>query len=523
MIAFHLRSRRARFVVIHATLFAARLELIQASLPRIAQPLVVTVGVAYFAVIIAISIWASRRTRTAADFFVAGNGIGLVALTIASVTSSVSGFAFIGGPGFIYAAGLGALFIVLPASVTNVMGAWVLAKRMRLLGEARGLLTIPDAIGARYRSKAAQGLSGIAILVGIVGYMATNALAMGVVIDAIFGIGLGWGIWLGMGITLAYSVAGGILAGIYNDVFQGTLMAVASVLVFIFVLNVGNGLGHISRLILTSDPGFLAPWGKLTPLAALSFFFVFSMGSLGQPQGVHKDYMLRDPLQLKWYPLLKTLGLVLVLLLYFGVGVGVKAFVTSGRMAPLGSPDQATPSLLLNITPLLLAALVFSGVAAATMSAVNSFINIGAAVATHDVPVAFGRRLKHELAWGRTATLVIAIAAGLVAQYSGSMVAFLGIFGWGLFASTLVPALAVGLNWEGATPAGAVASIAAGLIVTLSLETVAYLRIFTFPAGVTASAVALVVSLLTFFMVSWVTRRSAAASIDDDVRVIMNM
>ena len=29
------------------------------------------------------------------------------------------------------------MYIVLPAAVTNVMGAWVLAKRMRLLGEAR--------------------------------------------------------------------------------------------------------------------------------------------------------------------------------------------------------------------------------------------------------------------------------------------------------------------------------------------------------------------------------------------------
>ena len=497
--------------------------LLQAALPRIAQPQVIAVGIAYFAVIVGISIWASRRTKTASDFFVAGHGIGLIALTVASVSTSVSGFAFIGGPGLIYAVGLGAMFIVLPASVTNVMGAWVLAKRMRLLREARGLMTVPDAIGARYRSKAAQGLSGVAILVGIVGYMATNALAMGVVINAIFGVGLGWGIWLGMSVTLAYSVAGGILAGIYNDVFQGTLMAVASFLVFVFILDVGGGLGHISRTILMTDPKFLSPWGKLTPLAVLSFFFVFAMGSLGQPQGVHKYYMLKDPLQLKWYPLLKTLGLVLVLLLYFSVGVGVKAFVTDGRMPPLSAPDQATPSLLLNITPLLLAALVFSGVAAATMSAVNSFINIGAAVVTHDLPIAFGRRVKNELAWGRGATVVIAIIAALIAQHSGSMVAFLGIFGWGLFASTLVPALAVGLNWEGATRVGALASIAVGLVVTLSLETASYFKVFTFPAGVTASAVALVLSLLTFFAVSWITRRSAAASIDPDVRMIMDM
>src|SRR5688572_28131273 len=124
---------------------------LQAALPKIAQPQVIAVGIAYFAVIIGISIWASRRTKTASGFFVAGQGIGLVALTVASVSTSVSGFAFIGGPGLIYTVGLGAMFLVLPASVTNVMGAWVLAKRMRLLGEARSLMTIPDAIGARYR------------------------------------------------------------------------------------------------------------------------------------------------------------------------------------------------------------------------------------------------------------------------------------------------------------------------------------------------------------------------------------
>src|SRR6476619_4866272 len=488
------------------TPFVRLSALMQVSWPNAARPAVVAVGVLYFAVIIGISVWAARRTHTASDFFVGGKGIGLIALTVASVSVSVSGFAFIGGPGFIYAVGLGAMYIVLPAAVTNVMGAWVLAKRMRLLGEARGLLTIPDAIGARYRSRSAQGLSGIAILVGIVGYMATNALAMGVVISAIFGVGLSWGIWLGMSVTLAYSVAGGILAGIYNDVFQGALMATASVLVFLFILNVGGGLGDISRTILAADPKFLAPWGKLTPLAALSFFFVFSMGSLGQPQGVHKYYMLRDPLQLKWYPLLKTLGLVLVLLLYFAVGVGVKAFVTSGRMAALLAADQATPSLLLNVTPIVLAALVFSGVAAATMSAANSFINIGAAIVTHDLPIAFGRRIDNELKWGRAVTVVIALAAAMTAQLSGTMVAFLAIFGWGLFASTLVPALAVGLNWQGATRVGAIASILTGLIVTLTLEVSAYMKVFRFPAGVTASAVAMVLSLLVFFVVSWLTR-----------------
>ena len=72
-------------------------------------------------------------------------------------------------------------------------------------------------------------------------------------------------------------------------------MAVASVLVFVFVLRAGSGLEGISRTILAADPGFLSPWGTLTPLAALSFYFVFALGALGQPHVVHKFYMLRDP------------------------------------------------------------------------------------------------------------------------------------------------------------------------------------------------------------------------------------
>lgn len=493
------------------------------ALPPLAQPIISAVAIVYFAIVAAIGVWATRRTRTASDFFVAGQGIGLWALAIASMAATLSGFAFIGGPGLVYSVGIGAVFIILPVSLTNSMGAWVLAKRMRLLAEVRDMITVPDAIGARYRSPLAQGLAAVAILIAVVGYMATNMLALGLVIDAIFGVGLAWGIWIGTLITLAYSVAGGILAGVYTDVFQGSLMALASVLVFVYVLEVGSGLSGISRTILGADPTFLGPWGKLTPLAALSFFFVFGLGSLGQPHVVHKFYMLRDPRRLKWYPLIMTAALFVTLLLYVGVGLAVKSLVTTGTMPALARPDDATPVFLLRFTPLLLAALVFSGVAAAIMSTVNSFMSIGAAALTHDIPVALGRRVGNELLWGRISTVAISIVAALVAQASGTLVAFLGIFGWGLFSSTLVPALAIGLNWQGATRAGAVASIATGLVVTLLFETLAYLKVYTIPAGVSIAGLSLVGSLLVFLVVSWLTQGSEGAAIDPDIKLVMEV
>ncbi|MES2524301.1 MAG: sodium/proline symporter, partial [Gemmatimonadota bacterium] len=274
-----------------------------AALPTNAKPVIGGVAIAYFVVVALIGVWASRKTKSAADFFVAGQGIGLVTLAIAAMAATLSGFAFIGGPGLVYTIGLGAVFIILPAALTNSMGAWVMAKRLRLLAEVREMITIPDAIGARYDSRAAQGLSALAIVLAVVGYMATNLLALGLVIDAIFSPGLGVSIWIGTLIVLAYSVSGGILAGIYNDVFQGLLMAFASTLVFAYALQAGGGLLEISRSIMTADPAILSPWGKLSPLAALSFFFVFGVGSLGQPHVVHKFFMLRDPRRLKWFPL----------------------------------------------------------------------------------------------------------------------------------------------------------------------------------------------------------------------------
>jgi Na+/proline symporter len=490
-------------------------------MPRVAQPVILASAILYGLVVAAIAIWASRRTRTARDFFLAGEGIGVWTLAIAAMAATLSGFTFIGGPGLVYTLGLGAVFIVLPASLTNTMSAWTLAKRMRLLAEARDVMTVPDAIGARYRSRAAQGLAGVSMLVAIVGYIATNILALGLVIDAVFGTGLQWGIWIGMAAMVAYSAAGGILAGMYADVFQGVVMAAASLLVFYFVLGSGGGLAGISRTILASDPAFLGPWGKLSPLTALSFFFVFGLGSLAQPHVVHKYYMLRDPLRLKWYPTIKTLALLVTVLLYFGVGIAVKALVAQGAMPPLTGADEATPQFLLRFAPVALAGLVFAGVAAAIMSTVNSFMNVGAAVVTHDLPVALGKRIRNELFWGRLSTVLITVAAALVAQLSGTLVAFLGIFGWGLFASTLVPALAIGLNWPGATRTGAIASIATGLVTTLAFESMAYFRVYSFPAGVTVSGLSLVLSLLVFFVVSLATRRQAN-EVDADIRLVMD-
>lgn len=492
-----------------------------AALPDAAEPIIGAVMLGYALVVLLIGVLAARVTRNAADFFVAGARLGLVTTGLAAMAATLSGFAFIGGPGLVYTLGLGAVFIVLPAALTNTMSVWTIARRLRLLADVRPMVTIPDAIAARYDSRLAQGLAATAILVAVLGYAATNFLALGLVLDAVFGIGRTPAIWAGALLVVAYTVTGGILAGVWNDVFQGILMAVASALVFWYALDVTSAAGGLVPLLLQHAPERLGAFGTMSPLAALSFYFVFGLGTLGQPQVVHKFFMLRDPARLRWFPVVMTVAMTLSLLLFVGVGLAMRALVAAGVTEAPATADDVTPLFLLRFTPAPLAALVFAGTAAAIMSTVNSFLSIGAAACTRDLPRALGRPVRNELRTGRVWTLALAALATLIADRSGLLVAFLGIFGWGLFASTLVPALAIGLNWTGATRAGAIASIATGLVITLALETLAWFKVFQFPAGVTATAIALVVSLLVFFVVSWVTRATADDTLAPDIRAIV--
>ncbi|MFN8877175.1 MAG: hypothetical protein ACK5Z1_08355, partial [Gemmatimonadota bacterium] len=99
------------------------------------------------------------------------------------------------------------------------------------------------------------------------------------------------------------------------------------------------------------------------------------------------------------------------------------------------------------------------------------------------------------------ATVALALAAAGVALWSDALVAFLAIFGWGLFASVFTPALAIGLHWPAASARAALASIGTGVTLTLGLESLAALRVAALPAGVPVAGISLVAATAVFLAV----------------------
>lgn len=478
-------------------------------------PTIMAISAAYFALMLGIGLWAARRTRTMSDFFVAGRGVGMVAIALATMSSAMSGFLFIGGPGIQYQAGFGTLLLTMPAAVSFALAWLLLAKRMKLLAMARPLLTVPDAIHARYDSNLARGLAAVAVLLGVLGYLATQTLAMGVVLARIFDLSLVWGVSIGVVIVAIYAVGGGMIAGIYTDVVQGAVMVLAALATFALALEVGGGMGGMVRSIAADSPDWVGPFGLLEPGVAIGWYLVFALGILGQPQVVHKFYMIDEVRKLRWGPLLAAVCAVLASLVWLSVGTAMRALVAEGA-EPLAQADEAAPRFMLEYAPALLAGVFFAGVAAASMSTADSFLIIGASALVRDLPLAFGRQPSEAMQFraGRVVTLLLCVAAGAIALASGQLVAVLGIFGWGMFASSLAPALGLGLNWSRATTAGAVASLLVGIIGTLALE---LNHLFGWladplPAQLYRSAAVFLLSTLTFIAVSLATPRRAPAA-----------
>lgn len=494
-------------------------------MPILDRPLVMATAILYLVAVQLVGLWAAFRTHSSRDFFIAGQKVGVLVTGLATMAAAFSGFVFLGGPGLTYRLGLGSLWIVLPAGFTAHLLGWVVGRRLRLLSGIREVYTVPDAVACRFNSAAAAGLAALAVAFGSVAYLGAQLLALGVLLQSIFALdSLGLAMLFGLVALLGYSVAGGMLAGVYTEVLQGALMLLAAVCVFVQAIHASGGWHDMLHSIASSPAfgrTFLEPLGGVTAATAFGLFFVFGVGVLGQPHVVHKFFMLDDPRKLKWMPLVLGWSQVLCLLIWFGLGLAVPALVAQGKLPALQRPDDAAPQFLLHHAPQALAGLAFAGVLAAIMSTANSLMNIGSAALVRDLPRALGRPLARELAWGRAAVPLITAAAAVVAFLHGEMIALLGTFAFGTFAAALAPTLAVGLNWSRVTSTAAIASMATGLILNVGLELLGRRASLPLQSGLPAAALSLAASFTVLFAVTLLSGSTGRQALADDIRDLL--
>ncbi|MFC5973015.1 sodium/proline symporter [Halomarina salina] len=454
-------------------------------IPIADDPFVLLFGSIYLLLVLGIGVWGYMQTSSTKDFLITGKSIGTWVLALTAFSVIQSGFGFVGGPELIYAYGTTSFWIFLTAPLGFLVTWVLLAKRMRLLADIRDVLTLADGMYVRFESDLVRLLTGIAVVIGVIAYLATNLAALQYVMRAIFGIPVIWGLFGGALILLLYSMLGGMIAGVWTDFVQAITMITGAVIVFFFAVSFGGGVESIFRNLESADPAFVTPFGALgaeTAVAVpiftgLGWWIMFSLGAAGQPHLITKFYMSRNLRILRWGAPIAALSYAVSSLLALSTGLSMRSMVAAGEVAEV-DPSVVGPVFVLEHTPGVVAGLILAALLAAIMSTSDSFLNIGAAAISRDIPKALESMLKRrglrlplydvesdrqELRLTQVALAFLTVMSTFVVFFSSELVGILGTIGWGFFAAAIFPVAALGMNWKGATAAGAIAAALGGM------------------------------------------------------------
>lgn len=288
------------------------------------------------------------------------------------------------------------------------------------------------------------------------------------------------GIGVGFAVVLTYIMAGGFLAVVWSDVFQGSLMFLGLVGLPLLGLVLPGGPGEMVSRLEAIDPdllSFAGPGGwSLAAVLGIVPLALIGLGFLGSPQIFVRFLALKDEGEISkgafvaiTFTVLSDAGAVLI-----GM-VGRALLTTPGEdlEAVLGQGGEAVlPMLVEHALPLLLVGLFVAIVLSAIMSTVDSLLVLAGSAVVRDV---HQKVLHPELSDGelvpisRKATFSLAIAALGIAVTVALLVPertvfWFVIFGWSGISATFCPTMILSLFWSKLTARGALAAMLVGFV-----------------------------------------------------------
>lgn len=482
------------------------------------------IGLALFLALMAWLGWLGyKRTKTVADFAIAGADMGPVVLGLAFAATFFSAATFVGYTGWAYGWGLSSLWIVLTLILASPLGLIVVAKRVRATNTHQKSLSLPDWLGDRYGSNFVRTFVALATMFNLFyigAQLSAGALIFEQLLDLPYVVGL---IAIAFIVTV-YTVGGGSFADIYTDAAQAILMCIMGVLVLVsgfWVFNKGftGIMEEVSATLESQGPEMVAvvnpDSGIFYSVPAIIGAFVIQFAFSSQPQLFNKVLALREPRDMAKMIVTYVLCAIAFLAVVFG---GFYAVV----VAPgLEVADQAIFAYAQVAFPVVLVALLGVAIMAAAMSTSDGiFVVISTSVA-NDIYRKFlvakglmGKGLSTEqvdertLSISRWATVLTGVAATLLVINPPE---FIGSFIWigisGVASATLGPILVALFLPRLARTRAAIASSVGGLGSYLVIHLIGFE-----PSTMAAGAWAVLIGLAIMIVAGYLFRNDQDAA-----------
>ncbi len=461
----------------------------------LAAGIIIATLVAY----IIIGLIASRRVRSAEDYFIAGMKLGIVPLTGTYLATYFSGVSMMGYPGNIYALGIATLWFPIFWALGTVILVFV-ALRFRKVS----MVTPADFFKIRYGSKLLEILIAITSFVALIFTLIVQFKVMGIAWSLALGRPYEEGVLVTAITIMIILIAGGLVSVAWSDVFKAIIFVASIFAGGAWILSKLGGVGNIISEVSKISSSLVNPIGPYTPLG---LFFLFLIWTLGV--GTHPQYLQRITAAknvrtaiLQYVIAWPILAVVYLLLACLALG----ARVLMPTLPPGYTRDYVLPLLFEKYAPTAVYGLFLAGIIAAALSTTDSVIQLSASFLCVNIVKAIKPDIdqrKLVLAGRITSFLLTALIAYLAVRPLPTIL-YLAGYSWGLLAVGYFATTVFGLYWRRANSAGAIASVIGGWIVFIITQSLAKAGLWTLKevppvaVGVLTAIVLLpIVSLLT--------------------------
>jgi SSS family transporter len=440
-------------------------------IPREDVFLIVTFIIGFFAIRMAVGIWASRKVSNAADYIVAGRRLPIWMVGASVMATWFAAETLMGASSTAYQYGFqGVIFDPFGASVCLFLSGFFFTRLMR---RAR-YLTVVDFFERRF-GRGMTILASIAQLATYFVWTGAQMVAAGTIVNALFPqIPIAAGMILVAVWVTGYTMLGGMLADTVLDFMQMFFTAGGVLLIFVAVLNaVGGfpGLTGIDETLYNPKPftllpdmggeaGYLGYFGSMGWMYWIAAWMAIGLGSVPTQDLFQRSMSARNESTAVWGTYLAGF-----LYLFFGIMSPLIGIMMYKQLPGLENSDYVLVTAAVQYLPPILTAIFMAALASALMSTSDSSLLAGASVVTENLMPMLGKKLdeKEKVRWTRIWVGIIGFVA-IVIAITAATIYELGVVAWSLLLVGLFAPFAIGMYWKKSNQYGAVAAFIGGFL-----------------------------------------------------------
>jgi len=454
---------------------------------------IIFIGVAvYMLLMIAVGLYASKKTHTVAEFIVAGRGLPVWICSMTIIATWFGGSTMMGGAGAAYADGLlGVIEDPFGGSLALLLIGFFFARLFRRLR----IMTVADFMDQRYGKVAAVAIT-ISSLFSNIAWVGAILVAFGLIFETLAGVPLLVGIISGALVIFIYTAIGGMWAVAITDFIQMVIIIVGLIVLIAVVLIDVGGWGSIAPQLaehkLRMLPLERTAEGWLNYLRA---WMIIGVVDISAQTLIQRVAAARDERTAQNSFYLGSAGY-----LFFGMIPVALGLIASVSMPDLTSAEAVLPNLMIkHLHPAAVAIFVGALLAAIMSSADSALLACGSLLSKNILPMV-KKDASPKLAllvarWSIPVCGIVAIVVAMKIQIVFDLMVDANILG---LATIIVPFI-LGVWWKKANRSGALAAIGAGLSTWL-------FTLFNFPT-LPADFMGLGASLVTMLIVTPLTQK----------------